>query len=126
MIYDNKESIDFRKTWAMKEVNRDAGVLGCRRFHPMRWNYEGTSHNVHEYMYGVCDEVVVPLWVIILMALILPFSIAILINRVLKSRRMHNVGRCSVCGYDLRASPARCPECGHYRIGRDLPIGGID
>lgn len=41
--------------------------------------------------------------------LILPATWLLLIAR---TRRRARSGRCVACGYDLRASPTRCPECG--------------
>jgi len=40
---------------------------------------------------------------------VLPVFVAL---RHLRRQRRKRGGRCARCGYDLRASPGRCPECG--------------
>jgi hypothetical protein len=37
--------------------------------------------------------------------------------RLLFGREQARAGLCRVCGYDLRATPGRCPECGHVPAG---------
>jgi hypothetical protein len=52
----------------------------------------------------------VPHWVV--MALLLVMPVVVGSSRFLAARRARQTGRCAVCGYDLRATPQRCPECG--------------
>ncbi|MEI8197491.1 MAG: hypothetical protein WCI73_16470 [Phycisphaerae bacterium] len=51
----------------------------------------------------------VPLWTLILPPLIPPICWAFAFSR--RKRRLRS-GLCVTCGYDLRASKTRCPECG--------------
>jgi hypothetical protein len=54
-------------------------------------------------------RVAAPLWLASLIAAALP---AIRLTRAFRVGRRTAAGRCVRCGYDLRATPDRCPECG--------------
>jgi len=57
---------------------------------------------------------VIPVWCLLLVAAILPTRKIVLMAA--QHRRLRQ-GLCPQCGYDLHASPDRCPECGafHHR-----------
>jgi hypothetical protein len=55
---------------------------------------------VYHYVVGV------PIWSLALASAFLPAG------RLVRRSRYHRPGRCRSCGYDLRATPDRCPECG--------------
>jgi primosomal protein N' len=50
---------------------------------------------------------------LVLVTCILPFAQLL---GFLKRTRRRRAGHCSHCGYDLRATPDRCPECGTLRV----------
>jgi hypothetical protein len=56
--------------------------------------------------------VVAPYWSLLALALL---PTATLIRRWRRQRLRKKRGQCLSCGYDLRASGARCPECGAER-----------
>ena len=76
-----------------------AGVLASGG----RWLSPGTSDSPRYFVLRL------PHWLIITLAAVVPMRFAV--HRLLRPRR-RAAGLCPTCGYDVRATPDRCPECG--------------
>jgi hypothetical protein len=56
-------------------------------------------------------QVAFPCWSVVATSAILP-AYWLVLRRRWRRQRLCAQGRCERCGYDVRASPDRCPECG--------------
>ena len=83
-----------------------------RRLTYNRWGFDWVhekrvphwGENVTEW-----KRVVFPHWCVVVLTAIAPGT---LLPSVLRRLKYKHPGLCPSCGYDLRASPERCPECG--------------
>ena len=85
----------------------DLRAPGFRYFDSAR-NYSAGPGGVRNWTFGF-RYVTLPGWLPAL-ALGLPPALWLLHRRRLARRA--SAGPCAACGYDLRATPGRCPECG--------------
>ena len=61
-------------------------------------------------------DVRVPAWLVALLTAALPLAWYLRRRARLAREALARAGHCALCGYDLRASPDRCPECGHVVV----------
>lgn len=79
------------------------------------WNFLPPEHEMHflgakyrsgTVLFAYAQDLSLPMWMLVLFFGMWP---AIWLFR---RRRRRGPGYCPSCGYDLRATPQRCPECG--------------
>jgi hypothetical protein len=95
-------------TWANA---RSVHVVGVRGLHLAFGEFLITgAFGIKSYDYRY--QIVFPLWLPIVLGLVAP---SITARRAAQTLRRKRAGLCEISGYDLRASPARFPECGAVR-----------
>lgn len=76
------------------------------------------SHRINDDSPSIgYTEARVPDWFLALLTSILPLAFAVTYRRRTRALRLAAV-QCVKCGYDLRATPDRCPECGAVPGGK--------
>jgi hypothetical protein len=89
---------------------------------PRRWPVRAGRFGFEAYRSGVTHfvrlppsavhGVALPHWCLVLSFAALPARWLVARRREVAARRRADAGLCARCGYDLRASPSQCPECG--------------
>jgi hypothetical protein len=90
---------------------------GERRDLDANWTWGGISWGRMSAVGEMHTALIVPHWCVVIATSILPACWLIRSRRRLRDARRANAGQCRECGYDLRASPERCPECGRAKPG---------
>jgi hypothetical protein len=85
-----------------KDMAPDVGFLG--------FGYrDGTVPSTEAWRDVTWREWTMPYWSLVLLLACLP---TVAVMKSLRERHRRRPGHCPACGYDLRATPDRCPECG--------------
>jgi hypothetical protein len=101
--------------WAFRRTampNRDRLSLYSESFNRWGFGFHRTKTRLGgAWRFGDRSLLIlyVPFWFPVLITVPMPTYWAV---RTLLQRRHSREGLCPSCGYDLRATPGRCPECG--------------
>jgi hypothetical protein len=113
------DSLDFTKHDPLYWMISNPGKLTfCRQVghdwqDPWRkFNVAGVDFDASKPGPSTLCNLSIPYWMVTTITLLLPMlATGIWLKRWARRRRRAH-GLCTACGYDLRATPGRCPECG--------------
>lgn len=101
---------EYERIW---DFNRPEALRGVRAGGFAAWSGEAPAYGPTGIkMFGRVRGLAAPAWFTTAGCLILP---SFWLTRFVRRRRLRDraaAGRCTGCGYDLRATPWCCPECG--------------
>ena len=111
--FDNRGRESARLTWetARSEPLNEATRSRLPWFQFVQF-HDDPPGDPRDPVYDTC-RLTLPLPLVWLLTSILP---TLGVTRHLTRRRRAMTGHCPACGYDLRATPDRCPECGKTGI----------
>jgi hypothetical protein len=72
-----------------------------------------------DWMITPSDVLAAPYWFIAGLFALAPMLGAVRWSGLYRDGRRSRLGRCRGCGYDMRATPERCPECGRISAAKD-------
>jgi hypothetical protein len=121
----NRPGVGRRREWYHQEF-RPPVPWGSRG----RWGFTYRSNVKESYAtdYGQYTSgslyVTVPWWTLMTALGVVPVWWLWHLRRDRHNQNLLRAGRCVGCGYDLRATPQRCPECGRAADSGDVSGGG--
>ena len=101
------------------------GVESLGRFDVLGVHYSGWNMTANRtpvpFVLGTFAEVRISLGWVVVLSLVLGWGWVV---SVVRERRIVRSGQyCRKCGYDLRATPERCPECGLVAVAGPADVG---
>jgi hypothetical protein len=100
----------YSDTWNPLATHKDTsewGRWGVGYYHGSRW----LGPEVWRF--------VIPFWLLAVATSIIPITRLRSVTERSRARKRSREGHCRACGYDLRATPDRCPECGTIPKNRE-------
>src|SRR5688572_13173360 len=101
--YSTTEYKEWEKQFRQRDRWFASGGFACWRWAVIPFHDDQSEFRGYEY------GLEVPFWFVCAVSAPLPVRWA---WRRARHRRRVRAGLCAVCGYDLRGTPERCPECG--------------